>query len=453
MGLPNLGIALGASADEFNNQRRMAREDERFRLERDRMIAEEQDRQKAREAADQYSSSIQDAGTMAGLPGQLRERVAKGELSQDEANNALAAYRSAGYDPTSLRKKATLGLAAIDPGKAALVQKALHDQARADLMGELSPLLLKKDYAGIAKRMSDNSFYSDGNEYHFTGQAKDKDGRNHVGFAIKDAKGNVVGQPMAVAEEDFPAFVEASIDPTKGVEYSRILAAERKADKQFELLTKKADQQHADNTKRLDIALARANASGGGGRSGRLDSPMSLQNFGLRLTNQMERESRNDPVAYGVSSRINNAISDQLKSFKPGADAEMIAIGAEKTRNDIIDKYRTTVGEFAKYRNYLEGEDLTDPKSFEANLSQSVANRVKEGWSDAEIRHATAIAGLTQPGKAEKGGDQPKITPAVAAKNALIVDRALAAARAPQSPGLGQAATTKPSVPISAFNQ
>lgn len=258
MGFPNLGIALGASADEFNNQRRMAREDERFRLERDRMMAEEQDRQKAREAADQYSSSIQDAGTMAGLPGQLRERVAKGELSQDEANNALAAYRSAGYDPTSLRKKATLGLAAIDPGKAALVQKALHEQAKADLMGELSPLLLKKDYAGIAKRMSDNSFYSDGNEYHFTGQAKDKDGRNHVGFAIRDAKGNVVGTPMAVAEEDFPAFVEASIDPTKGVEYSRMLAAERKADQQHKSTERRLDNQEKLLEKQLAVSQAAA---------------------------------------------------------------------------------------------------------------------------------------------------------------------------------------------------
>lgn len=434
MGMPNLGIMLGSGMNQYLKMQQADKEDAFKQQQIDLQKEANQrandlfalqkgayEKQDAREEAkykanQQFGQTLADANAMETLPGDLRQRVASGELTQDEANNALKAYQSAGYTPTGLRSKATLAIAAEDPVKAMQVKKELHEEARRNLMERASPFLAKKDYTGLANLFSDNSFYNDGNQYSFVGQQKGKDGRTYIGYAMKDANGKTLGQPQWVDEEMIPGFVEASLDPTKGLEYSKNVIAQRRA-----------DQQHEDMMKRLGILAANGAART---QRAKLDSPMAIQNFALRLTHQFERENRNDPVAAGITGRISGEVGKLLGNFKPGTDAELAAINADKTRNDILDRYRSVVGDYSKYKNYIESEDVIDPKSLEKELTQTVLNQVQAGWKDAEIRHAAAASGLTIPAKQEKGSTEvPKLNTNIAAKNAAIIDRALARAR------------------------
>lgn len=217
-GFANLGVALGAGVDQMNRQQMIDQRNQELEMRKQEAEQRRQEyeyQRQQRDAAAQAQagarSAMEDATAMAGLPEQLRNRT---DLTPEEKANAIRAYRDAGYTPEALAKKAGLELGKVDIGRGMELQNKLLAQQQAERRARVGGLLGAGDYAGLADVMSNNDFNPDGKAYKFNGVEKGKDGNEYVRF-------NVNGVDQRVDKRMLPGLVEASLDPSKGIEYTR----------------------------------------------------------------------------------------------------------------------------------------------------------------------------------------------------------------------------------------
>jgi hypothetical protein len=335
----NIGVAMGAGVDQWNRQQMLdqrdkemelrqaqdARQQEQFNWQRQQHEAALLKQAKIEAAQAGSLESVSNATAMAGLPSQLKARVAAGEITQEEANNALRAYNTSGYTPESLSKKAGLQLAQVDLGKGLELQKVLGNQLKAEKMDRVGRHLAAGDYAGLADVMSNNEFNPDGKGYKFLGTDK-KDGNEYVRFGVAGADGRMVEQ--SVDKRVLPGLVEASLDPTKGIEYTREVGKITDKDRD----NRRADQQLGISAGHLGLSQSKFNLE---------KSTLELEAKAKKEVTDLRRKL-SDTDDDAERAKINRRIADlsgaasgggQIKVLKGEAGDADVAVYTDKQGN------------------------------------------------------------------------------------------------------------------------
>ena len=181
---------------------------------------------------------------MSGLGDQMR---ANG-MTTEQQDTVKRIYRDNQMTPDTYRQNAVQQMMGVDLGKGMQLKETLDKQTRSARLEKAGALMGSGNYAGLADVMSNNDFNPDGRGYKFAGVSQDKAGNKLVNFSSVGPDGKALTH--SVDERLLPGMVEATLDGTKGIEYTKEVGRIKHQDRQ----DNRADQATAISGGHLGIA-------------------------------------------------------------------------------------------------------------------------------------------------------------------------------------------------------